>query len=538
MEVGFWQLDEDSDGEGMGDPKAAVVTVREERYCALFANLAAQVSHADAASPVHGGVQAALHAYPHGWERYNALKTAHMDLMLQLHPRLLVHPAASDYLQYGPQAGGQEAAELQYIRGKFGESDAQRKLHQSVRKAFGRLAKQHRANPAHEAREASRAAAAAEAKAARRAARLAAPRDPNVMRARYERFQLCELLEERGDIVSMKSHFGVGGGQDLDTPDGMCRFLAAHQTLSPTLTDEICHDRHSSWLEGLGAAEGLEGFPAHAADMGLYCPDLFQQYAKPSAMLEHWRPREVAQFANWVIAAVCSGRIFTEAGKGEFITCCIAALFGCGAYSAPHCYRTLMEVLGRGVPGDSMFLMGAGADEETFEALEPWGITGLASFNEVMRQIIGEKYVPVADVGRLSYYECMITDEEYIAQRRQLSAGAVEAAGLDHGGMAVAAEGVVEGVAEGAAGGGNAAQGGGLLSAGDEDDASSNSKNCDHHGPPAKRPRAGEADGAEPQTGAPTTYELEDIELEALAAQLKALDLTRDRLAARVPSLE
>ena len=77
-----------------------------------------------------------------------------------------------------------------------------------------------------------------------------------------------------------------------------------------------------------------------------------------------------------------------------------------------------------------------------------------------------------------------------------------------------------------------------MLSAGDEDDASSDSENCDHHGPPAKRPRAGEADGAEPQTGAPTTYELEDIELEALAAQLKALDLTRDRLAARVLELE
>ena len=114
-----------------------------------------------------------------------------------------------------------------------------------------------------------------------------------------------------------------------------------------------------------------------------------------------------------------------------------------------------MEVLGRSVPGNSLFYMGSGADKEAFQHLEPWGITDLETYNKVMRRIIGEQYEPVADVGRLSYYECMISDLDYIETRRNLrvtlavplptgeSAEASEVAGLAEAGeSAVAGAGV------------------------------------------------------------------------------------------------
>ena len=163
----------------------------------------------------------------------------------------------------------------------------------------------------------------------------------------------------------------------------------------------------------------------------------------------HWGPGMSAlePFAEALLARISDGTIGTVEGMKWFRPAIAKAMKKTSAtrYTSAHCYRSLLDVLGMSVPGDPFFLMGTGADLKAlsiFTSRRNLGIVGLSSFNKCvlvtgmhgalayhtcvivvhrwMADRIGVSYVPFPDVGRLSYYLCMIGNSKYMAARQKV----------------------------------------------------------------------------------------------------------------------
>ena len=231
--------------------------------------------------------------------------------------------------------------------------------------------------------------------------------------------------------------------------------------------------RGDSYIGALNTALEHEGSAEHKLDLARCCPNLFQQYAKPSYMADNWDWPKVEAFAAVCLAKINDGTIFTEAGRVWFINEAKAAMAGCGKYCAPHLYRALVHVLDRAVPGDGYFHMGTGTDEAAFSFLVCRGVSGLKAFNAMMVENLGNAYTPIADTGRLSYYRCMIGDKRYMQERAALAKT-----------MEAVAEGQCEGEPVEPCEGELVEQEGGVAEGDEVADEAADA-------PPAKRPRLG-----------------------------------------------
>ena len=133
--TGYSRFLPDSDSDDDESLKISEVTLDVHRYSVLCSVLKADLDLTSSARALKGAVGKALQAYDCGWERYNALKLAHLANEIPKYPTLLRWTAPSEYLQRSRQHEGKA---LEYNRERFGSSQAQIRLCKTLGRASAR----------------------------------------------------------------------------------------------------------------------------------------------------------------------------------------------------------------------------------------------------------------------------------------------------------------------------------------------------------------------------------------------------------------